>query len=55
MWLGFDMAKAAADDVYNKSGVSPADIDVVERCHTHGEFLRLPIGARRLARPKMRP
>ena len=39
--VGFDMAKAAADDVYDRSGVSPADIDVVELhdCFTSNELL----------------
>ncbi|MBM4381545.1 MAG: lipid-transfer protein, partial [Deltaproteobacteria bacterium] len=39
--VGFDMAAAAAKEVYEKSGVSPADVDVVELhdCFTANELL----------------
>ena len=39
--VGFDMAKAAAQKVYEKSGVSPGDVDVVELhdCFTSNEIL----------------
>ncbi|CAG4896478.1 lipid-transfer protein [Paraburkholderia saeva] len=39
--VGFDMARAAADQVYEASGVSPDDVDVVELhdCFTPGEWL----------------
>jgi acetyl-CoA acetyltransferase len=39
--VGYDMAKAAADQVYEASGVSPDDVDVVELhdCFTPGELL----------------
>ena len=38
---GFDMAVAAANDVYEKSGIGPADVDVVELhdCFTANEIL----------------
>ncbi|CAG4896654.1 lipid-transfer protein [Paraburkholderia saeva] len=38
--VGFDMARAAADQVYEASGVSPDDVDVVELhdCFTPGEL-----------------
>ena len=39
--VGFDMASAAANDVYEQSGISPNDIDVVELhdCFTTNELL----------------
>jgi len=39
--IGFDMAKAAADQVYAASGVSPEDVDVVELhdCFTPNELI----------------
>jgi sterol carrier protein 2 len=39
--IGFDMAKAAADQVYATSGVSPDDVDVVELhdCFTPNELI----------------
>lgn len=39
--VGFDMAKAAADQVYEKSGIGPKDLDVVELhdCFTANELL----------------
>ncbi|MBL4800490.1 MAG: lipid-transfer protein [Emcibacter sp.] len=39
--VGYDMAKAGADQVYEASGVSPDDVDVVELhdCFTPNEFL----------------
>ena len=39
--VGFDMAEAAANDVYEQSGISPKDVDVVELhdCFTTNELL----------------
>ncbi|GHE61015.1 putative lipid-transfer protein Ltp1/thiolase [Camelimonas fluminis] len=39
--VGYDMGKAAADQVYAKAGVSPQDIDVVELhdCFAHNELI----------------
>ena len=39
--VGFDMAAAAAKEVYEKSGISPSDVDVVELhdCFTANELL----------------
>ena len=39
--VGFDMAKAAADAVYEEAGVGPEDVDVVELhdCFTTNEVL----------------
>ncbi|MFD2675885.1 lipid-transfer protein [Camelimonas lactis] len=39
--VGYDMSKAAADQVYAKAGVSPQDINVVEMhdCFAHNELI----------------
>jgi len=39
--VGFDMAKSAADQVYEKAGIGPEDVDVVELhdCFTANELL----------------
>ncbi|MGB0954884.1 MAG: lipid-transfer protein [Panacagrimonas sp.] len=39
--VGYDMAKAAAQQVYDASGVSPQDVDVVELhdCFAHNEMI----------------
>jgi acetyl-CoA acetyltransferase len=39
--VGYDMARAAANDVYEASGVGPEDLDVVELhdCFAHNELL----------------
>ncbi len=39
--VGYDMAKAAANQVYEASGIGPGDVDVVELhdCFTANELL----------------
>ena len=39
--IGYDMAKAAADEIYNKAGIGPEEVDVVELhdCFTANELL----------------